>query len=233
MSDKKEFEPLDVGATERVDWRTAQGLSKYVHFDKNGNAVIDCGAKLNGGLKAIHEYNFTDDGNECKLGVFFETYLSVSDAYNFIGYLTNSDGEKQLCSGQYFIDNGQLKNIYAWYFYDTQKIPTIQSWNSFDNTSIYDSPAMEEKTQRKIYVHTLTLTADKSYTLTYYSTNNVSADSVSALRSIMRIALASDSVILPVVNLTDLSTAGLQVTTSVCKIGTANVTAVSDKVTSL
>lgn len=40
MSEKKEFEPLDVGATERVDWKVAQGLSKYVHFDKDGNAII-------------------------------------------------------------------------------------------------------------------------------------------------------------------------------------------------
>lgn len=181
----------------------------------------------------IHEYNFTDDGSECKLGVFFETYLNVLGAYNFIGYLTNSDGEKQLCSGQYFIDNGQLKNIYAWYFYDMQKTPAIQSWSSVDNTSYYNYPALVENTQDKIYAHTLTLTADKSYTLTYYSTNELIVDSVTALRRIMRISLASDSVVLPVVSPIDLSTAGLQVTTTICKIGTANVTAVSDKVTTL
>lgn len=181
----------------------------------------------------IHEYSFIDDGNQCKLGVYFENYLSVLDAYNFIGYLTNSDGEKQLCSGQYSIDNGQLKYIYAWYFYDMQNSPAIQSWSSTNSTSYYDYPALLNKTQETIYVHNLTLTADKSYTLTYYSTINSNVDSVTALKSIMRISLASDSVILPVVNSTDLSTSGLQVTTSVCKIGTTNVTAVSDNVTTL
>ena len=135
--------------------------SEIIHADQNGDAVIGKNLKikgtteLSGGLKAIHEYSFTDNGDICKLGVFFETYLSLVDAYNFIGYLTNSDGEEQLCFGQYFIENGQLKDIYACYFYDTQYIPAIQSWSSFDNTSSYDSVALEGRTQRKIYVHTL------------------------------------------------------------------------------
>ena len=181
----------------------------------------------------IHEYTFTDDGAICKLGVFFETYLSNLNAYNFIGYLTNSDGEKQLCLGQYFIDNGQLKNIFAWYFYDTQNVPSIQSWSSFNNTSSYNSPALKNETQSKIYVHTLTLTADKSYTLIYYSTVNSNVGSVTDLRAIMNISSASDSAILPICA-TDLSgTAALQITTTLCKVGTANVTAVADIVTGM
>ena len=213
--------------------------SELIHADESGNVVIgknlevDGTTKLNGGLKAIHEYTFTNDGDECKLGIYFETYLSVLDAYNFIGYLTNSDGEKQLCLGQYFIDNGQLRNIYAWYFYDTQEMPVIQSWSSFDNTSSYDSPALNSKTQDKIYIHTLTLTADKSYTLVYESTNNLNVESIADLKTTMNVMTTSDNVILPVCA-TDLSgTAVLQVTTALCKIGTANVTAVSDKVTEM
>ena len=233
MSEKKEFEPLDVGATERVDWRTAQGLSKYVHFDENGNLEVDGATKLSGGLEPIHEYTFDDDGAICKLGVFFEAYLSLVNAYNFIGYIVDSDDDINLCFGQYSIVNGQLKNIYALYFYDTQEKPNIQSWSSSENSSHYYYPALENNTQEKIYVHTLTLAADKSYILTYYSTNNSIVNSVASLRQIMHISLASDSAILPVCA-TDLSaTAILQVTTALCKIGTANVTAVSDKVTNL
>ena len=233
MSEKKEFEPLDVGATERVDWRTAQGLSKYVHFDENGNLEVDGATKLSGGLEPIHEYTFNNDGDICKLGVFFETYLSLVNGYNFIGYLTDSDGNIQLCFGQYSIENGQLNNIYAWYFYDTQEKPVIQTWSSSENSSNYYYPALENNTQEKIYVHTLTLTADKPYILTYYSTNNLSVNSVASLRQIMHKSLASGSAILPVCA-TDLSgTAVLQVTTALCKIGTANVTTVSDNVTTL
>ena len=215
------------------------GLEKTLGIDKEGNITagknlkIDGATKLSGGLEVIHEYNFNDGGEICNLGVFFEAYLSLVNAYNFIGYLTNSDGEKQLCFGQYSIENGQLKNIYSWYFYDMQGKPAIQSWSSSENTSYSDYPALENNTQEKIYVHTLTLTADKSYILTYYSTNNSSVNSVASLRQIMHISLASDSAILSVCA-TDLSaTAILQVTTALCKIGTANVTAVSDKVTTL
>lgn len=214
-------------------------LEKTLAIDDEGNATFaksvlaDGTIGGNSGLKVIHEYSFTDDGDICKLAVFFETYLSLIDAYNFIGYITNSDGENQLCSGQYFINNGQLREIYAWYFHDTQKIPVIKSWTASENTSFYDYPALENQTQSKIYVHNLTLTADKSYTLTYYSTSNSNANSVNGLRAIMRIVSASDSAILPICA-TDLSTtAVLQVTTALCKIGAANVTAVSDKVTTL
>ena len=88
--------------------------------------------------------------------------------------------------------------------------------------------------QEKLYIHTLTLTAGtNNYVLIYDCTNNNSADSIQALRELMNISLPSDSVILPVVNPTDLSTAGLQISTSLCKIGTENVTAVSDKITNL
>ena len=84
--------------------------------------------------------------------------------------------------------------------------------------------------QTKLYPHTLTLTADKSYTLVYQSTDKTEVTSVEKLRTIMNVASATDNVILPVCA-TDLSgTAVLQVTTSVCKIGTADVTAVSDSV---
>lgn len=84
--------------------------------------------------------------------------------------------------------------------------------------------------QTKLYPHTLTLTADKSYTLVYQSTDKTEVISVEKLRTIMNVASATDNVILPVCA-TDLSgTAVLQVTTSVCKIGTADVTAVSDSV---
>ena len=207
--------------------------SEIIHTDKSGNLEVDGPIKLSGGLEPIHEYTFNNDGDICKLGVFFETYLRFINVYNFIGYLTDSDDDINLCFGQYSIVNGQLKNIYALYFYDTQEKPNIQSWSSSENSSHYYYPALENNTQEKIYAHTLTLTADKPYILTYYSTNNSIVNSVASLRQIMHISLASDSAILPVCA-TDLSaTAILQVTTALCKIGTANVTAVSDKVTNL
>ena len=222
-----------------IDSELIEALGTDIKFDGTGNVIVGKNlgvngtTKLGGGLEPIHEYTFNDDGAICKLGVFLEAYLSLVNAYNFIGYIVDSDDVINLCFGQYSIVNGQLNNIYAWYFYDTQEKPNIQSWSSSENSSHYYYPALENNTQEKIYVHTLTLTADKPYILTYYSTNNSSVNSVASLRQIMHKILASGSAILPVCA-TDLSgTAVLQVTTALCKIGTANVTAVSDNVTAL
>ena len=94
MSEKKEFESLDVGATERVDWRTAQGLSKYVHFDENGNAVFAKNLEVDGtiggnsGLKPLHEYNFISGQ---KLIILDERF-SVGDAgYVGFGYVDDAN----------------------------------------------------------------------------------------------------------------------------------------------
>ena len=79
----------------------------------------------------------------------------------------------------------------------------------------------------------MTLTADKSYTLIYQSTIDLAVNSIATLRGIMNVTTISDNVILPVCASDLNNTAVLQVTTSLCKIGTANVTAISDKVTTL
>ena len=222
-----------------IDSELIEALGTDIKFDGTGNVIVGKNlgvngtTKLGGGLEPIHEYTFNDDGAICKLGVFLEAYLSIIDAYNFIGYIVDSDDVINLCFGQYSIVNGQLNNIYAWYFYDTQEKPVIQSWSSSENSSNYYYPALENNTQEKIYVHTLTLIADKSYTLTYYSPNNSSVNSLASLRQIMHISSARDSAILPVCATDLTATAVLKVTTALCKIGTANVTDVGDNVTAL
>ena len=56
------------------------GLEKTLGIDKEGNITagknlaVDGATKLSGGLEPIHEYTFNNDGDICKLGVFFETY---------------------------------------------------------------------------------------------------------------------------------------------------------------
>lgn len=115
MSEKKEFKPIDVGATERVDWKVAQGLSKYVHFDENGNAVIgknlevDGTTKLNGGIDYIHQYSFTDDtGGIWHLNV----YASFSSTGNALINLFDEDGNTSICGiGHYDISNQTITSV--------------------------------------------------------------------------------------------------------------------------
>lgn len=230
MSEKKEFEPLDVGATERVDWKVAQGLNKYVHFDENGNAVIgknleiDGTAKLSGGLNPIHHYKLDESTT---LDVYFENV--TPDGYHyFMG--RHNDG---FAIGAYLLDGGNVSTYTIISVSGPYEQEAYIYYKEEGGDEISYVLANGDNTQSKIFNHTLTLTADKSYTLIYQSTIDSAVNSIAYLRGIMNVTTISDNVILPVCA-TDLSgTAVLQVTTSLCKIGTANVTAVSDKVTTL
>lgn len=234
MSEKKEFEPLDVGATERVDWKVAQGLNKYVHFDENGNAVIgknlEIGGttKLNGGIEPIHEYNLN---NGYKLQILFEEQdLPAGDnAFTGIGFLISDDDSATSCLANYKVENGNIVGD-SFNAIDCVGNTYHLTQDSLNITNILDELNFKQK---QLYTHTLTLTADKSYTLIYSSIYEFHINTIAELRSMMNVTATNDNVILPVCA-TDLSgTAALQVTTTLCKIGTANVTTVSDKVTSL
>ena len=109
---------------------------------------------------------------------------------------------------------------------------TENDYGKFSDSLYY--PMSSEKGQRKIYLHSLTLTANaKTYNITLQSTDNIKVDSIADLRTILNINATTDSLITPVCASDLTSTACLQVTTALCKIGADNVTAVSDKVTTL
>lgn len=127
MSEKKEFESLDVGATERVDWRTAQGLSKYVHFDENGNAVIGKNlevkgtTKLNGGINPIHNYKIQTGSGVYTLIVLFEKYDTVNLIYCGFGFLEHEGDSIYPGFFEYNTDNGAinyLHGVFDNYVYD-------------------------------------------------------------------------------------------------------------------
>ena len=119
MSEKKEFKPLDVGATERVDWKVAQGLNKYVHFDESGNAVIgknleiDGATKLNGGLEPIHNYKIQADGDIYRLIVLFEKYDSLNATYCSFGFIEREGDSIYPGFFDYSISNGAITRFYG------------------------------------------------------------------------------------------------------------------------
>ena len=201
--------------------------------NENGSYVLDGDVditgttKLSGGLEPINRYELTDDTGAVW---YLSNYGSFSSRGNALINLYDYDGNTSIYGiGYYNISNQIIRSIdilgfntydqcYEEVYYDGEKI-TIK-------TLAYD-----EDVQNKLFTHTLTLTAGTTnYILMYNCSNNATANSIQELRTLMNISSASDSVILPVVNSTDLSTAGLQVTTSLCKIGAENVTAVTDKV---
>lgn len=211
------------------------GLEKSLGVDKEGNLTagknleVDGAIKLNGGLEPIHIYNLPDG---FKLVVLFEKIDDANNGFIGIGFIQADDESKDICLFSYSLTNGEISDLRT---IESSGNVTKVSDSTFDsNDFVLKNSYAEQYYQAKTYTHTLTLTAGtNNYVLVYDSTNNTSANNIQNLRTLMNVISASDNVILPVVNPTDLSTAGLQVTTSICKIGTANVTAVTDKVTSL
>lgn len=184
--------------------------------------------QLNGGFANVRIYEFTDNkGTKWIL----EDYGAISTTwhYHIIG-LSDAAGNYLVFGLGFYRISGQGVNVVEVLgpeYYST----AYQEFSYYDGVMTIKTAAYEENTQPKLYTHTITLTADKSYTLIYQSTKDLNVDSIAGLRTIMNVTATSDNVILPVCA-TDLSgTAVLQVTTALCKIGAANVTAVSDKVT--
>lgn len=207
-------------------------LEKTLKIDDEGNATFtksvlaDGTIGSNSGLKAIAHYQFAS-GKLTDYGKFEEnTDLSILGLEDYEG------NYKSIGLGSLTLENQQVVAL-SMTGYDFYNDDILLFYLNNDGTIDSSMYAKSTDTQSKIYTHTLTLTADKSYTLIYQSTIEASVNSIASLRMIMNVKSTSDNVILPVCA-TDLSiTAVLQVTTALCKVGTANVTAVSDKVTTL
>lgn len=220
-------------------------LEKTLAIDDEGNATFaknllaDGTIGGNSGLKIIHTYEFDINIDEEPNHIIFNVFFEIQGVQGFtcIGSINNTNYGENAYMGlfEYQLDNGELQFLRALYYYDSQE-PYIEVYNLASSIPTYQTItyAKEDKTQAKLFNHMLTLTADnKSYTLIYQSTINLNVNSIADLRTITNIKATSDSLILPVC-LTDLTaTAALQITTILCKVGTANVTAVSDKVTPL
>lgn len=215
-------------------------LKKNLGFKDDGsveiakNLEIDGKLKLNSGFEPIHIFKYKLENNTFDtLEIYSEIYDPLSGYYTFFGKLKHSNGES-LTFGIY------LTNTFAYaYLWNENTVvsPQYISYitNGDDTFAIeINAFALKNETQSKLLNHNLTLTANsKTYNITLQSTNNLKVDSIADLRTILNINATTDSLITPVCASDLTSTACLQVTTALCKIGADNVTAVSDKVTTL
>ena len=215
------------------DYMTRLEKTLAIGEDENitarNNLQIEGTTKLNNGLEPIHIYSLPDG---YQLFVLFEKEDEENNGFIGIGFIQSDDNSKDICLFSYSLTNGEISYLRT---IESSGNRTKVSDSNLDiNDFLISQTYAQEYYQDKLFTHNLTLTAGtNNYILMYNCSNNLNADSIQDLRALMKISLSSDSVILPVVNPTDLSTVGLQVTNSVCKIGPANVSAVSDKVTPL
>lgn len=209
-------------------------LKKNVGFKDDGsveiakNLEIDGKLKLNSGFEPIHTYSL--EGTSKIFAVYFET-LIAQNTYIFLGEYDNS-----IIIGFYVRDNVVNEFCAIGLLYTEQSAAYyeyVYGDKNVNKKGLANTEALNFK-QDKLTLHNLTLTANaKTYNITLQSTNNLPVDSVADLRTILNIKATTDSLITPVCASDLTSTACLQVTTALCKIGADNVTAVSDRVTTL
>lgn len=249
MSEKKEFEPLDVGATERVDWRTAQGLKEYVKispegkFTWGGNAEIDGELLLNSGLAPIETYQI---GNNANIQVFIERAVQYL-TYSAIGLLTLTDNQiGYIVIANYTVDDN--KKITYFVASSTNKIFSLLSNGYVIFNNLVSEDDLKEL-QPKLYRHILTMVATteegdpETSIIEYISTNNLKVDSLQDLTTLLKPTANFIYPLGPVVNadlggITDYN--HLEYSNSVWKFASSapnttkiNVTSVSDTVTTL
>lgn len=209
-------------------------LKKNVGFKDDGsveiakNLEVDGKLKLNSGFEPIHTYSL--EGTSKTFAVYFET-LIAQNTYIFLGEYDNS-----IIIGFYARDN-VVNEFYAIGLLYTEQSAAYYEYvygdENVNKKGLANTEALDFK-QDKLTLHNLTLTANaKTYNITLQSTNNLPVDSVADLRTILNIKATTDSLITPVCASDLTSTACLQITTALCKIGADNVTAVSDRVTTL
>lgn len=209
MSEKKEFKPLGVGATERLPWELAQGLSKYVHFDKDGNAVIgknlevDGTTKLNHGFAPIHEYKLNESGTYL-LKIFNEISDPYTGVYTFYGQLYEENPEisvteSYLAFGSYvkYEDIPQLTCICIppnTMGYSPGKLVYVNNLNS-SHTLVMTEYATKDQIpdvstlQPKLYRHVMSLNNDDlmiAGSIVYISTSNLKVDSLQDLTTLLK-----------------------------------------------
>lgn len=240
MSEKKEFKSLDVGASARIPWKIAKGLRENVGFKDDGSVEIAKNLEIDGNVLTL---------NGKRWGIMPVKVIRDNEKIEDIGFIFGDIDYYIGEQGDIGLDAFIFFDTYDYEFRYTNGIEILQpesetkiengilfltenDYGKFSDSLYY--PMSLEEGQRKIYLHSLTLTANaKTYNITLQSTNNLKVDSIADLRTILNINATTDSLITPVCASDLTSTACLQITTALCKIGADNVTAVSDKVTAL
>ena len=192
--------------------------------DKNGITVgknLEVGGKtqLNGGIKPIHTYKL--DGITTLYVIFEDVDHDGSVPNDFMGYgWIERFGNGSPCLFYYALQDGKV-SVFKGLSNDT-----IYEYR--DNKMQTFKIAKESECQPKLYRHKITLNG--IYVLMYNSTSNLKVDSVTGLRTIMKISSASNEEILPVCASDATAMVTLVVTNSSCQVDGIDVTTVSDTV---
>lgn len=211
MSEKKEFKPLDVGATERLPWELAKAFREYVSVDDKGNFTFGANVTADGtiggnsGLKPIHTFTWSitqdDYQRDYTIESLYETTEGTMGYTIFNGYLRiHVNGidvkEEYAIIGEYSSYRGQVNEVNGVVFGGYPVTSIIQgtslqlfSYNSATNKATFTNYAITDNTQSKLYRHVIMLSgassSDGTCMLEYISPKDLVCDSLQDLRTVL------------------------------------------------
>lgn len=114
-------------------------LEKTLPIDEDGNITArndleaEGTTKLNGGLKPIHSYVFSDTNGQ---NYPFDVYVEVQTNPNQFSFLGKYSGS--LCFGIYTFENGEVSELRVMYLNDPSENPYILHGDNFSGNDTTD-----------------------------------------------------------------------------------------------
>ena len=223
-----------------LKWKLRKGLEENVAFKKDGtvefgkNIEVDGGATFHGKemglynrnpmlLPSIHNSDTYSDS-----GVFLNAEDAVFAVGQSVYYLEEIDDE-QVTAGRFtgiaFDDEGDCVFYKQYHHFDDgtdvgDNEPDAKIWLS-DLTN----------GSKARFIHRITATTSAgSYKFSYRSDSDVNCKSAADLRTVMHISASGDEESIACCKSDWTATGCFHITAAICQVGSANVTAVSDKV---
>lgn len=204
-----------------LKWKTRKGLEENIGFEGNKTKVI-------GDLNVQDSFNFAylpmavaaDDNYD---GIFsFE-----SDDFTIL-FFGNVQADKT--TNTYFLENG------VGYSDEDGKL-FMCSWSHVNNVKngaldAGDGLYLDAISKSRFIHHITATTSAGSYKFSYRSDSDANCSSVADLRAVMHISASGDEEAIACCKSDWTATGCFHITTSICQVGSANVTSVSDKVVS-
>ena len=212
-----------------LKWKTRKGLENLIDFEGNKT-------KVGGDLEADGSVT----SSRSNIGVYdIDIFRGASS--NFLGYGLFKAGEGYAV-GLYEDDKDAGFALFYGLITDEERYVSFvagdvdfstggmseDSISYFLNDLLSDIDASYSKAR---FIHHITATTSAgAYKFSYRSNSNVNCGSVSDLRTVMHISASGDEEAIACCKSDWTATGCFHITTSICQVGSANVTAVSDKV---
>ena len=223
-----------------LKWKLRKGLEENIGFKEDGTMEVGKNIEVDGGA--------TFHGKE--MGFYNRNPLLLPSIHNFDDYsdkgVFNSNEEAVFAVGKSYysleeiggeqVPTGRFTGIL---FDDVGDCGFYKQYHHFDDgTDVEDNEPdaiiwLSDLTNgsKARFIHRITATTSAgSYKFSYRSDSDVNCGSVADLRTVMHISASGDEESIACCKSDWTATGCFHITTALCQVGSANVTAVSDEV---